>query len=127
MPPRFVISSPIEFDDRITMVPPQPHHVLSTYYRAADVTIVLSRSESFELVAPTRSACTGTSLLTCGLRMVDHGRTGLGYRGDPDDFAERSSASSAIRSSPGYCLSGLPRCDRCTGLDGERLRRCMPT
>ena len=79
-------------DNRITMVPPQPHHVLSTYYRAADVTIVPSRSESFGLVALESAAC-GTPVVASdvgGLRtLVDHGRTGLRVPGrDPDDFAE---------------------------------------
>ena len=79
-------------DDRITMVPPQPHHVLSTYYRAADVTIVPSRSESFGLVALESAAC-GTPVVASdvgGLRtLVDHGRTGIRVPGrDPDDFAE---------------------------------------
>ena len=79
-------------DDRITVVPPQPHHVLSTYYRAADVTIVPSRSESFGLVALESAAC-GTPVVASdvgGLRtLVDHGRTGLRVPGrDPDDFAE---------------------------------------
>lgn len=78
-------------DNRITMVPPQPHHVLSTYYRAADVTIVPSRSESFGLVALESAAC-GTPVVASdvgGLRtLVDHGRTGLRVPGrDPDDFA----------------------------------------
>jgi D-inositol-3-phosphate glycosyltransferase len=79
-------------DHRITMVPPQPHHVLSTYYRAADVTIVPSRSESFGLAALESAAC-GTPVVASdvgGLRtLVDHGRTGLRVPGrDPDDFAE---------------------------------------
>lgn len=79
-------------DHRITMVPPQPHHVLSTYYRAADVTIVPSRSESFGLVALESAAC-GTPVVASdvgGLRtLVDHGRTGLRVPGrNPDDFAE---------------------------------------
>ena len=34
-----------------------PHHILSTYYRAADVVIVPSRSESFGLVALEAAAC----------------------------------------------------------------------
>ena len=36
---------------------PQPHHLLSTYYRAADVCLVPSRSESFGLVALEAAAC----------------------------------------------------------------------
>ena len=77
--------------ERITMVPPQPHHVLSTYYRAADLTIVPSRSESFGLVALESAAC-GTPVVASdvgGLRtLVDHGRTGLRVPGrDPYDYA----------------------------------------
>ena len=37
--------------------PPQPHHLLSSYYRAADVVLVPSRSESFGLVALEAAAC----------------------------------------------------------------------
>ncbi len=77
--------------DRVLMVPPQPHHVLSTYYRAADVCLVPSRSESFGLVALEAAAC-GTPVVASdvgGLRtLVVHGRTGLRVGGrDPDRYA----------------------------------------
>src|SRR5690606_31695404 len=36
---------------QVRFVDPVPHHLLSTYYRAADVCLVPSRSESFGLVA----------------------------------------------------------------------------
>jgi D-inositol-3-phosphate glycosyltransferase len=77
--------------DRIHWVPPQPHHLLSTYYRAADVCIVPSRSESFGLVALEASAC-GTPVVAAavgGLRtLVDHGRTGFLVDGrDPAVYA----------------------------------------
>ena len=89
--------------DRITMVPPQPHHVLSTYYRAADVTIVPSRSESFGLVALESAAC-GTPVVASdvgGLRtLVDHGLTGLRVPGrDADDYA---AAVECILGDPGF-------------------------
>lgn len=65
---------------RVRFVPPQPHHLLSTYYRAADVCVVPSRSESFGLVALESAAC-GTPVVGAavgGLRtLVDHGRTGF--------------------------------------------------
>ena len=73
------------------MVAPVPHHLLSTYYRAADVVLVPSRSESFGLVALEAAAC-GTPVVAAavgGLRtLVDHGRTGFLVEGrDPAVFA----------------------------------------
>ena len=65
---------------RVHRVAPQPHHLLSTYYRAADVCLVPSRSESFGLVALEAAAC-GVPVVAAdvgGLRtLVDHGRSGL--------------------------------------------------
>ena len=77
--------------DQLRMVAPVPHHLLSTYYRAADVVLVPSRSESFGLVALEAAAC-GTPVVAAavgGLRtLVEHGRTGFLVEGrDPAVFA----------------------------------------
>jgi D-inositol-3-phosphate glycosyltransferase len=77
--------------DRVRFVPPQRHELLSTFYRAADVCLVPSRSESFGLVALESAAC-GTPVVAAavgGLRtLVDHGRTGFLVEGrDPEAFA----------------------------------------
>lgn len=77
--------------DRVRFVPPQPHHLLSTYYRAADVCLVPSRSESFGLVALEAAACGIPVVATAvgGLTsLIDDGRTGYLVDGrDPDRFA----------------------------------------
>jgi D-inositol-3-phosphate glycosyltransferase len=79
----------------VRFVAPQPHHLLSTYYRAADLCIVPSRSESFGLVALEAAAC-GTPVVAAevgGLAtLIDHGRTGYLVEGrDPHDYARFAS------------------------------------
>jgi len=77
--------------DRIEFKPPVPHHLLSTYYRAADVCLVPSRSESFGLVALEAAACgTPTVASAVGglLTLVEHGHSGYLVDGrDPADYA----------------------------------------
>jgi D-inositol-3-phosphate glycosyltransferase len=76
---------------RVRWVDPQPHAALADYYRAADVCLVPSRSESFGLVALEAAAC-GTPVVASnvgGLRsLVDHGHTGFLVDGrDAADYA----------------------------------------
>ena len=77
--------------DRVRTVEAQAHFMLSSYYRAADVCLIPSRSESFGFVALEAAAC-GTPVVAAsvgGLRnLVDHGRTGfLVQRRDPAVYA----------------------------------------
>ncbi len=77
--------------DRVRYVPAQPHHLLSTFYRAADVTVVPSRSESFGLVALESAAC-GTPVVATAVgglgTLVHHGESGfLVPDRDPERFA----------------------------------------
>lgn len=109
--------------DRVTFVPPQPHYALSTYYRAADVVLMPSRSESFGLVALEAAAC-GIPVVASavgGLRtLVQDGETGFLIEGrDPADYstaidtilgdAERAAAmgEAAATLAGGYPWSGL--------------------
>jgi D-inositol-3-phosphate glycosyltransferase len=86
-----LLADELDVADRIRWVAPQPHHLLATYYRAADVCVVPSRSESFGLVALEAAAC-GTPVVAAavgGLRtLVDDGQTGfLVEDRQPDVFA----------------------------------------
>src|SRR5882762_4682336 len=64
---------------RVSFVAPRPHHDLAAYYRAADVCVVPSWSESFGLVALEAAAC-GTPVVATkvgGLELlVEDGATG---------------------------------------------------
>jgi D-inositol-3-phosphate glycosyltransferase len=85
------LAASLGVSDRIRFAAPQPHHMLSTFYRAADLVMVPSRSESFGLVALEAAAC-GTPVVAAavgGLRtLVDHGRTGFLVDGrDPTVYA----------------------------------------
>ncbi len=80
-------------DDRVIFVSPRPHELLSTFYRAADVCVVPSRSESFGLVALEAAAC-GTPVVASdvgGLRsLIADGSTGyLVNERSPAAFARR--------------------------------------
>ncbi|HLI14476.1 MAG TPA: glycosyltransferase [Acidimicrobiales bacterium] len=85
----------------VSFVAPQPHELLSTYYRAADCCIVPSRSESFGLVALEAAAC-GTPVVAAAVggltTLVEHGRTG--YLVERGDVAGFSAAVEAVLSRP---------------------------
>jgi D-inositol-3-phosphate glycosyltransferase len=93
-------------------VKPRRHARLADYYRAADVCIVPSRSESFGLVALEAAAC-GTPVVAAavgGLRsIVDHEETGFLVEGrDPVDFAapiERLLSDAILASETGATAS----------------------
>ena len=75
----------------VRMLPPQRHEMLSSYYRAADVCVVPSHSESFGLVALEAAAC-GVPVVAAAvgglITLVDHQRTGYLVEGrDPADYA----------------------------------------
>ncbi len=79
--------------DRVRFVPPQSHADLARYYRAVDVCLVPSHSESFGLVALEAAAC-GTPVVAAAVgglvSLVDDGITGyLVDSRDPEDFAGR--------------------------------------
>ena len=90
-------------DDRVSFIDPQPHDALVDYYRAADLLVMPSRSESFGLVAAEAQAS--------GLPVVASRVGGLPYvvgssisgllsnKHDPVAFA---AAAAAIRDHPGF-------------------------
>jgi len=115
--------------DQVRFVPPQPHHILSTYYRAADVVLVPSRSESFGLVALEAAACGIPVVANAvgGLKsLVDHGQTGfLISERDPAVFAR---AIAAVLDDPmlaaGMSSAAATKAKQYTwGFAAARLRR----
>jgi D-inositol-3-phosphate glycosyltransferase len=52
--------------DKVRFFPPQPHTILADHYRAADVVVMPSRSESFGLVAAEAQAC-GTPVVASNI------------------------------------------------------------
>ena len=85
------LAADLGVDDRLLILPPRPHHELADFYRAADVCLVPSRTESFGLVALEAAAC-GTPVVAAsvgGLRsIVADGETGFLVEGrDPLEWA----------------------------------------
>jgi D-inositol-3-phosphate glycosyltransferase len=85
------LAADLGVSERLFILPPRPHGELVDYYRAADVCLVPSRTESFGLVALEAAAC-GTPVVAAsvgGLRsIVSDGDTGLLVEGrDPLEWA----------------------------------------
>ena len=77
--------------ERVLFQPPVPHGELAAYYRAADVLVVPSRSESFGLVAAEAQAC-GLPVVAAAVGGLSHtvadGQSGILVSGwDPADYA----------------------------------------
>jgi D-inositol-3-phosphate glycosyltransferase len=87
--------------ERVRFEEPQPHELLSTYYRAADVCVVPSRSESFGLVALEAAAC-GTPVVAASVggltTLVEDGHTGFVV--DPSTPQAFARAASGILADP---------------------------
>jgi D-inositol-3-phosphate glycosyltransferase len=86
------LTDDLGLDDRVHFLPTQPHSTMPDLYRAADVLVVPSRSETFGLVAAEAQAC---ALPVVAARVgglpyaVDDGRTGILVDGhDPADWAD---------------------------------------
>lgn len=77
--------------DRVLFHSPVPHAALAAHYRAADVLVVPSRSESFGLVAAEAQAC-GLPVVAAAVGGLSHtvadGKSGILVSGwDPADYA----------------------------------------
>ena len=86
-----LLAADLGISDVMRFEPPAPQHELADWYRAADVTVVPSRSESFGLVAVESQAC-GTPVVASrvgGLcTAVADGESGVLVSGhDPADYA----------------------------------------
>jgi D-inositol-3-phosphate glycosyltransferase len=123
------LATDLGVDHRVRFVAPQPHHILSSWYRAADLVIVPSRSESFGLVALEAAAC-GIPVVASAvgglLNIVHDGVTGHLVDGrDPERYAR--AMSQLLDDPPGAAAMGAAasvRARRFTwSFTAARLRR----
>jgi D-inositol-3-phosphate glycosyltransferase len=132
----------LELEGQATFVPPQRHELLSSYYRAADCTLVPSMSESFGLVALEAAAC-GTPVVASAVggltSLVEDSVTGfLVEPRDVTGFADGvarlwndpaqmvSMRAAAAKSAGAYTWAGAAAAMRVVyeGLDQRQLVEC---
>ncbi len=111
--------------ERLHLISPQPHETISSYYRAADLCLITSRTESFGLVALEAASCglvTVASDVGGLTSVIDGGMTGiLVAERSPEKFAEearglllqpdlmKSMSRAAVEKSFGYTWSYAAR------------------
>ena len=114
--------------DHVSFVAPQAHQLLSTWMRAADVTLVPSRAESFGLVALESSAC-GTPVVASDVggltSLIEEGVTGF-LVGERDastwaDVVEKSRSTPTAR--PRCPTPAVLRARQYTWRRGRRVPR----
>jgi D-inositol-3-phosphate glycosyltransferase len=121
---------------QVRFLPAQAHERLSTFYRAAEVCLVPSRSESFGLVALEAAAC-GTPIVASAVggltTLVEHGKTGylVETRDSSDDWARAEGFAARVAEILGddtfAAEMGMAAAERARGytwpLAAARLRR----
>lgn len=85
------LAAHLEIVDRVHFVSPVPHEQLASFYRAADIVIMPSRSETFGLVAAEAQSC-GAPVIASNVGglpyIIEDGKSGLLVTGhDPNDYA----------------------------------------
>ncbi len=85
------LAGDLDLQDRVHFVPPQQHEQLAEFYRASNVLVMPSRSESFGLVAAEAQAC-GVPVVAAKVGGLAHivadGESGFLVDGwDPADYA----------------------------------------